>query len=141
MRSSQVTNFAIFRKMAARVPKENKVEQKCAGCTQNLHTSEHLICMQCNCRYDLECANIPRAFFKTSMTIEQKKTWKCQGCRCKMPKLSNTDTPVRSQSMILQQVITSYEDNNITIRKPKIHPNLSDKIFRKKFVRRHTPNT
>lgn len=35
-----------------------------------------------------------------------------------MPKFDNTDTPVRSQSMILQQNITPNEDNNITIRKP-----------------------
>lgn len=115
--------------MAALVKNINKIVQKCAGCTQDLPVNEHLICMLCSYGYDLQCANIQREIFKTSMTLDQKNTWTCQDCRCKMPKYDNTDTPIRSQSTIMQKVSTPCEDNNITIRKPNTQSNNYDTSF------------
>ncbi|CAH0596423.1 unnamed protein product [Chrysodeixis includens] len=116
-------------KMAALVKNSNKIDQKCAGCKQELTTNEHLICLFCNYGYDLECANVPRDFFKKSMTLDQKKSWKCHDCRCKMPKLDNTNTPIRANPMIMQQVLTPCEENNITIRKQSSQPKNYDTSF------------
>lgn len=110
--------------MTAPVTKLPKMEQKCAGCTQDLSKSEYLTCTLCSYKYDLECANIPRDYFKTVMTTDQKITWKCQDCRCKMPKIGNSNTPIRSQIFIHNQQITSPgESGNVTHRKRTTHPN------------------
>lgn len=94
----------------------------CAGCLSILPKREFLTCLQCKAKYDLECANISLARFNNAMDKENKRNWKCQYCKCKMPKVDNTNTPVRSQNMtssgdnVISQSI-SNENNNITLRK------------------------
>ncbi|KAF9789982.1 hypothetical protein SFRURICE_001105 [Spodoptera frugiperda] len=57
------------------------------------------------------------------MTPEQKKVWKCQACRCKVPKSGNLNTPIRQpEHKLTKPLNTSVEqtntpENNITIRK------------------------
>lgn len=65
------------------------------------------------------------------MTSDHKKVWKCQDCRCKMPKTGNTNTPIRpltsTQSQI-EQITTPNEKNNVTIRR-KTYPNKDSTTF------------
>ncbi|KAH9634263.1 hypothetical protein HF086_011523 [Spodoptera exigua] len=57
------------------------------------------------------------------MTPEQKKLWKCQTCRCKVPKTGNLNTPIRQPDYKLTKPPnpsvekTNTPENNITIRK------------------------
>lgn len=63
------------------------------------------------------------------MTPDHKKIWKCQDCRCKMPKTGNTNTPIRPQTSITSQRITPpSEENNVTIRR-KTYPNNDSTTF------------
>ncbi|CAB3237630.1 unnamed protein product [Arctia plantaginis] len=93
----------------------------CPGCKQKVQYRENLLCILCKNTYDLECANVSKDRFNKTMTMEQKKTWKCQTCRCKMPKIDNTSTPIRLQDHeTLHQTSTcieTTENNNVTIRK------------------------
>lgn len=89
----------------------------CAGCNQKILNKGSMICVLCKSRYDLECANVSNVSFNT-MNIENKKTWKCQTCRCKMPKVDNSNTPIRQQYPEPAQIIhTPSEISNITMRK------------------------
>lgn len=90
----------------------------CPGCKQKIQNKECLTCTLCKHTYDLECANVLKERFYSSMTIEQKKAWKCQTCRSKMPKTDNTNTPIRLHDRESAQLIsTPTEISNITIRK------------------------
>lgn len=85
----------------------------CAGCPNKIPNKvPYLTCSLCTSNYDLDCANVSEARFYNTMTLEHKKTWKCQMCRCKQPKGDNTNTPIHSQ-------IPSVTDelSNITLRK------------------------
>lgn len=49
------------------------------------------------------------------MGPEHKRAWKCQACRCNMPKQDNTNTPVRSadeNNITLRRKATSSQDQN-----------------------------
>lgn len=48
------------------------------------------------------------------MSIESKKTWKCQTCRSKMPKTGNINTPVRPRDPEKNQDIL---ETNVTMRR------------------------
>ncbi|PZC84322.1 hypothetical protein B5X24_HaOG205517 [Helicoverpa armigera] len=90
----------------------------CGGCQQDLPNIESLACYFCKDSYDLQCANISITIFN-SMTPEQKKLWKCQTCRCKLPKTGNVNTPIRqliNPGPDPVEIINTPE-NNITIRK------------------------
>lgn len=103
--------------------------QNCAGCTQGLVNELHLTCTLCNKKYDLECANISINHFNKTMTSDHKKIWKCQGCRCKMPKTGNTNTPIRPQtSTLTQRTASPNEENNVTIRR-KTYPTNDSTTF------------
>ncbi|KAL0883697.1 hypothetical protein ABMA27_015817 [Loxostege sticticalis] len=66
----------------------------CAGCRIKIPNRLFISCMQCNSAYDLLCADIDERSFN-SMPAESKASWKCLGCRNKLPKESNTNTPSR----------------------------------------------
>lgn len=53
------------------------------------------------------------------MTAEHKRAWKCQACRCKMPKQDNTNTPIRSicDKQLPCALTATDEINNITMRR------------------------
>lgn len=82
---------------------------KCTGCCQQIHNNERLKCSLCKKIYDLQCANVVVENFNI-MTMNLKNIWKCQECKCKMPKTDNTNTPIR----VSQQQLT---DMNVTMRR------------------------
>lgn len=89
----------------------------CAGCRQKLPIKENIICVLCKCRYDFECAGVTKDSKK--VTLENKNTWKCQTCICKLPKTGNTDTPQRPLR-VMDANKCQPEDTNVTLRrKPK----------------------
>ncbi|KAH9636495.1 hypothetical protein HF086_017661 [Spodoptera exigua] len=98
----------------------------CPGCQQKVPIRENLTCVLCKCRYDLECAGVSKDHYTKIMTLEHRKSWKCQTCVCKTPKTGNTDsTPVRSAKDLecyTQYLITPEEGNNITTRKTITNP-------------------
>ncbi|KAH9633003.1 hypothetical protein HF086_000363 [Spodoptera exigua] len=52
------------------------------------------------------------------MTIDHKNKWQCQACYCKIPKVGNTNTPIRPQDRELSQKTKSpCEESNITVMK------------------------
>lgn len=87
----------------------------CAGCKKHIRSIENLICSLCKDKYDLLCANITKDCY-TAMTIEQIKSWKCQACRCKTPKISNLETPIHQLDYSTPQQ-NKTTNNNITTRK------------------------
>ncbi|CAH0400296.1 unnamed protein product [Chilo suppressalis] len=91
----------------------------CAGCNKKIPKREFLTCSYCQKNYDLECANVSSQRFYNTMTLEHKQRWKCQACYCKMPKIGNENTPVRSKDCnnIVEEQCKSPEVNNITVRK------------------------
>lgn len=97
----------------------------CAGCQQKLPIRENLTCTLCKSRYDLECAGISKDYYTKSMTLELRKSWKCQTCICKMPKTGNTDTPIRTPKSpdYNQALITPTEAHYITSRNKIMTPN------------------
>lgn len=97
----------------------------CAGCKSKLPIKENLICVLCKCRYDLECGGVSKDYYTKKMTLENKNTWKCQTCICKMPKTGNTNTPLRipRSTDINQLSSTPPEEANVTLRKKTIHLN------------------
>lgn len=52
-------------------------------------------CHNCKQKYDLMCANLSPKRFK-KMSQDGKSTWKCLECKSKLPKVDNTNTPVRA---------------------------------------------
>lgn len=87
----------------------------CAGCPNEIPNKvPYLTCSLCTSNYDLDCANVSEARFYNTMSLEHKKTWKCQMCRCKEPKGDNTDSPIHSQNPSLTE-----EPSNITQRKKR----------------------
>lgn len=96
----------------------------CPGCQQKVPIRENLTCVLCKCRYDLECAGVSKDHYIKVMTLEHRKSWKCQTCVCKIPKTDNSDTPVRSarDPEYTQYPITPIEGINITMRKTIMNP-------------------
>lgn len=96
---------------------------KCGGCLQMITDKQYLTCFKCLEYYDLDCANVSVQRFYNTMTPERKKGWLCQTCRSKMPKTTNTTTPIRdlklASSSILDMTDTNRSPslNNITLRK------------------------
>lgn len=97
----------------------------CAGCQQKLPIRKNLTCTLCKSIYDLKCAGILKDYYMKSMTLELRKSWKCQTCICKMLKTGNIDTPVRTQKGpdYNPVLITPTEGHNITIRNKITTPN------------------
>lgn len=95
----------------------------CAGCKNKLPIRENLICVLCKCRYDLECGGVSKDYYTKKMTLENKNTWKCQTCICKIPKTGNTNTPIRIPRDIDCSQISSTppEEANVTLRKKTIN--------------------
>lgn len=104
-------------------PPVTKIAQSCAGCLQNVPGREFLTCMLCKNIYDLECANVSNKRFYNTMTPEQKNAWKCQSCRCKMPKTDNSNTPARPRDQDLAPQTSGK--NNVTIRNKRNAPSCS----------------
>lgn len=68
----------------------------CSGCGVTFKDRRVLNCSSCKLKYDLLCANIDKQSF-IDMNAEAKSSWECPECRCKKPKVVNSDsTPVRS---------------------------------------------
>lgn len=89
----------------------------CAGCQQTLPKREYLTCTKCNKSYDLDCANVPIQRFNNTMTPDHKRNWKCQECYCKMPKVGNSNTPLRPKdSDVALEQSPSSDNSNITFR-------------------------
>lgn len=82
---------------------------ECAGCKQPIPNKQFLICSLCEHSYDLICANVSEKRFYNTLTPEHRRTWKCQACRCNMPKKDNSDTPIRAA-----------DDDNITLRRKAV---------------------
>lgn len=98
--------------------KKSEMSSLCAGCRRKPPNRQYLTCSQCNCVYDLECANVSSKLFNNVMSPDRKKNWKWPSCKCKMPKTGNLDTPVRSiDQNPTQKHDNSPESNNITLRK------------------------
>jgi hypothetical protein len=87
----------------------------CAGCHQKLDRKK-MTCAYCKNSYDLECANISIQRFLNTMTIEHKKTWKCQACNCKTPKTGNTDSCIRPPEKDSNEESDLNYNMNVTIR-------------------------
>lgn len=90
-----------------------QVTYSCAGCLQKSNRLQHMTCKQCNNRYDLECANITIKQFEKTMTKQEIDSWICQLCRSRLPKLDNSNTPIRPQ---LTSPLNSSDLINITVR-------------------------
>lgn len=104
----------------------------CAGCLQKLPKREFLTCSICKSSYDLDCANVPIGRFNNTTRAEHKRTWKCQTCRCAMPKSDNTNTPVRNMYNVneITKSPKEAEQSNITLRgKPSSSINVTLPIF------------
>lgn len=69
---------------------------KCAGCPSVIDILKSLKCGLCGAVYDLQCANVSEQFFSSTMTQDQKLSWKCQLCKCLQPRGDNSNTPVRN---------------------------------------------
>lgn len=98
----------------------------CAGCCKEITVKQYLSCAFCKDMYDLECANVSIQRYLNTMSQTQKKSWKCQACKCKSPKMINTDsTPVRPRDHECpeQPKIVIQDNNNITLRKKTLLPN------------------
>lgn len=85
---------------------------KCAGCARDLLTSEQLKCTDCALRYHFECVNTANKKFKEICTY-YKKTWVCPTCQSKKPKGDNSNTPVRAEYIMNDDIPTS----NVTTRR------------------------
>lgn len=71
------------------------ISSVCAGCNNKLTSKEFFTCATCNHKYDLVCVNVSAKHYG-QMEARQKRAWKCPECRCKEPKHSNVNTPVRT---------------------------------------------
>lgn len=71
---------------------------QCAGCLHKLLDKTFLSCCLCNDSYDLVCANITRQRFN-AMDKELKVKWSCPGCRVKVRKGDNTNTPIQPKTV------------------------------------------
>lgn len=96
---------------------------KCGGCLQIITNKQYLTCFKCLEHYDLDCANVSIQRFYNTMSPERKKSWLCQTCRSKMPKTSNTNTPIRDLQLASNSILNvtdtyrSPSHNNVTQRK------------------------
>lgn len=54
------------------------------------------------------------------MSVENKKTWKCQACYCNFPKSNNTDTPIRPRDREILEM-SPPDNTNVTIRNKTIN--------------------
>lgn len=81
---------------------------ECAGCHHIVADRQCLKCSLCAKHYDLPCANVSEEQFYHSLIDD--RSWKCQECRNKMPKVNNVN-----------DVLTNSDDANVTLRrKPNI---------------------
>lgn len=89
----------------------------------DVENRECLQCCTCHLWYDLLCGNITEKRYN-QMSLEQKSSWKCTGCKSKKPKCDNTNTPVRSDRQVSPLKIISHRspspidaNTNVTQRK------------------------
>lgn len=103
----------------------------CAGCRQEIPSKTFLTCCLCQESYDLDCANRTEAFFYNVMTVETRKTWKCLLCHSKVPKVDNSNTPIRHQHGDEESMFHDTEDydSKIIQNEPICDPNVT---FRRK---------
>lgn len=92
----------------------------CAGCQNPIpRKNEYLLCCICKLKYDVDCANVGHRRF-TLMDTLHKNSWKCPECRSKVPKIGNTNTPVRGSQPADEEVELpvkiSPEHSNVTLR-------------------------
>ncbi|CAG4929817.1 unnamed protein product [Parnassius apollo] len=65
------------------------------GCCDRLGPAPHsLVCKLCKYKYHLSCVNIQKSF--KELTEEYKSNWLCPCCHSKIPKIDNTNTPIRA---------------------------------------------
>lgn len=72
--------------------------KQCAGCLHRLSDKNIMSCCLCKDNYDLACACITRQRFN-AMDKEAKSSWSCPGCRSKVKKGDNTNTPVQLRAV------------------------------------------
>jgi hypothetical protein len=70
---------------------------KCAACRSTIHNKEFLVCLSCNLKYDIQCINITPQRFHAFYGPDQdrRRSWKCPECCSKLPKVDNSNTPVK----------------------------------------------
>lgn len=82
-----------------------------------------MICSRCHQGYDLLCANITLKSFN-SLDLHRKNSWTCAECYSKLPKVDNSNTPVRANTRQVDSEsdkvdLSSSERCNITMRTKK----------------------
>lgn len=68
---------------------------ECAGCPGALDDAPVLQCHLCNDKYHIVCTRISVQDFNV-MSLEMRKLWICDVCRCKQPRGDHSNTPVRN---------------------------------------------
>lgn len=97
-------------------------KRKCAACLKEINHRRFLICSKCTDSFDLECVNVSEPRFYNTMTADIKKSWICPQCKANLPKLDNTNTPVRQQPTnnninVVNQTDNSSCNQNVTMRR------------------------
>lgn len=123
------------------------MENKCAGCLQQINNRRFLKCKLCAQLYDIECANVPEQRFYNTMTKEHKQNWLCPLCFAKKPKVNNQNTPCKQQENA--NTTTNYEessfnadddiphitgDENVTMRHKKLHNCVDESLMLEDYI-------
>lgn len=86
---------------------------KCSGCSAVIYDILFMECSEGRCKklYHLKCLNITKEKFE-DFTQEYKVNWVCPECVRAMPKMDNTDTPVRGNP-VLNKTFTPISHVNV----------------------------
>lgn len=93
------------------------MNNECAGCHNTIDGELFLTCIKCESIYDLECANVSPTKFSL-MDTSHKISCYCPECCSKLPKLDNSNTPVRPSQCSGTKELSSFDEySNVTPRK------------------------
>ncbi|XP_052757632.1 uncharacterized protein LOC113514777 [Galleria mellonella] len=73
---------------------------KLGCCDRSTSSTGTLNCQYCKLKYHLSCLNVNKVL--KDISEEDRAKWMCPGCSSKLPKLDNTNTPIRSISLAQQ---------------------------------------
>lgn len=91
----------------------------CGACGSELaESNDFMRCSyeKCNKKYDLECLDINIKTFK-SYSMAFKKNWVCPECVSSKPKIGNSETPVRLNTLDFNISATNTPMNNVNIKR------------------------
>lgn len=73
---------------------------KCNGCDSALYDILYMECSQERCKkiYHLRCLGFTNEQF-AELSEEYKSSWICPACKCSIPKMGNSDTPIKAAAM------------------------------------------